>query len=122
MSTGGITVFGWISGSPVQADLPYDANWVVAVPRTIYSEMSLAGTMIHQTVLKTYSAGTAQYNAAVPEAEAIKLQRIDEGTTTCIIGDGKNSYEASIDAEVSPKIRSGKRQVSMTATIIRKIF
>lgn len=122
MSTGGITVVGVVNSAFVTADLPYDANWVVTVPRTIYSEMSLAGTMIHQTVLKTYSAGTAQYSAAVPEAEAIKLQRIDEGTTTCIIGDGKNSYEASIDAEVSPKIRSGKRQVSMTATIIRKIL
>lgn len=122
MSTGGITVVGIVNSAHVTADLPYDANWVVEVPRTIYSEMSLAGTMIHEMIQKTYTAAQAKYEGAVPEADAIKLQQIDEGTTSCVIADGKNSYEASIDAVVSPKIRSGKRHVSMTATIIRKIL
>lgn len=120
--SGGITVFAIIDGQAVQADLPWVSTWAVTTARPRASDMSLAGTMIHQTGLKSETARSAAYQGPVPSADAARLETIDERCSSCILTDGRRVYEAIPDVTVMPSIRGGKRMVQGTFTIIRRIL
>lgn len=124
MSTtgGGITITGTASGTTYTVDLPFVSTWRVEITRQTAEAVSLAGSVIRQAAAKAQSAGTARYSGMVPEAEAIKLRTLDEGTATVVVGDGFRVYEMQMDAKVGTAVRGGRCQVDADFRVVRKIL
>lgn len=119
---GGITISGTAGSTHYTVDLPFVSSWRVEIARQTSEAVSLAGSVIRQAASKSQSAGTASYSGLVPEAEAVKLRTLDEGTATVVVSDGSRVYEMQMDAQVSRAVRGGRCQADIAFRVVRKIL
>lgn len=111
-----------ISSGSIVATIPKPASWAVVCDRPKASRQTLAGTTIHQIAAKDISAAVPTLDTYATAAEAASIDAIDALSGLCYICDGEHLYEATIDAKVAASEIPGKKKVTASFGIVRRVW